>query len=212
MTYREKDEKGLCVVCGGIRDNETKRCSKCRQKGNNYIMDRYKKLQLLGICPVCGKNRLFDNESVCIECRAKNTINMAKVRARRTQDQVVEFEKKRSNYSKKNRQYRIENRLCVKCGKKLGDAKYKTCNICLLKEREWKHNDRIKKGLPVKEDMKEKDKGICYFCDNPALQDMKVCEKHHSIIVESRKKLNNKNHIWRDVTSADFSIKQNNSK
>lgn len=215
MTYKERDEQGLCVKCCGERDNHTKQCSKCRAITNNYLRDAYSKRQILGICPRCGKNRLFGNEKTCIECKAKNLSNMERARATYNEDKRQVVLNRQSSYNKSKRAYRIEHNLCVRCAKPLKytkGIKYKNCPTCLAKEREWKKNDRIKKGLPVKEDMLEKDRSVCYFCNNPALQDMRVCEKHHSIIVESRRKLNSKNHIWRDVTSADFSIKQNNSK
>lgn len=34
--YKLYSEKGLCTECGKARDNETKRCSKCRTKQINY--------------------------------------------------------------------------------------------------------------------------------------------------------------------------------
>ena len=82
--------------------------------------------QSIGRCPRChGKNKLEGNEKNCPECRAKLWEYGIKYR----EEHPEYVEKKREN-DKNRRHYRVENHLCVTCGKTLNDLNFKNCEKC----------------------------------------------------------------------------------
>lgn len=95
-----------------------------------YVRESRRFFTSIGICPRCGKNKLFGDEKSCPECRAKESQYESK--------RWVEQHDKRLSDRKKsfNRLYheRKQQGICVKCGKRNADEKHVTCEWCRKKE------------------------------------------------------------------------------
>lgn len=99
---------------------------------------------------------------------------------------------------KKRYEERKTQGLYVRCGK----PAYKGgvfCYECKISEKKrdklrWKKKQLAKPPKP---------EGICHFCDKPVKEGFKVCEEHYkelsNRIAEARKKIDYKNHIWRNL-------------
>ena len=90
---------------------------------------------LLRICPICGKNRLYEKENNCPDCLAKARVKNNEYREKNL-DLMREKDRMRSKA-------RILNRkalgLCTKCGKRKASTGYSTCSICRIKATEYSH-------------------------------------------------------------------------
>lgn len=168
--YRYK-ESGRCVACGGARDNETLKCTKCREK--TIKSERLLRQHYLdnGICPRCGANSLMGDEKSCVECRAKNAEQKAQAREKDRE----KYRKQANEYKRKWRAEKAEQGLCLVCGKVRKDKTYKLCEKCRKAPYECK--DRTETGrLRV-------DNKLCYYCGEPVFRNYKVCKKHYDISV-----------------------------
>ena len=129
MTIKEKYnfrvEKGLCPRCGSERDSDKKYCSNCLK----YYKERREKSLLLGICPVCGKNRIHENEKMCFECYEKHRESLAKQKDKRN-DREKQYRAKRKERS-------IALGLCTCCGKRKAVYGFKMCPMCRMKKRNY---------------------------------------------------------------------------
>lgn len=71
--YRQRDNDGLCVVCGGPRDRERRKtCLKCATKQNECWRGRYHALKTMGICVRCGYRPAIKGQTLCEECKARD--------------------------------------------------------------------------------------------------------------------------------------------
>ena len=123
--YRYK-ESGRCVACGGARDNETLKCTKCREK--TIKSERLLRQHYLdnGICPRCGANSLMGDEKSCVECRAKNAEQKAQAREKDRE----KYRKQANENKRKWRAEKAEQGLCPVCGKVRKDKTFKLCEKC----------------------------------------------------------------------------------
>ena len=173
---QKRKEQGLCLKCGNPLDREGAYCISC----NKYLNEQQTLLrywyQEHGICPRCGKNDLFGDEKVCLECNAKSYEVTMKSRERLGKEH---YSQKHSEWARNEHQRRISEGICTRCGKRKADGGYKTCGICRAKTRNYK---RIKYGKPERSERYEQ--GLCYFCDNPIKEGYKVCEKHYQMNIE----------------------------
>ena len=69
--YKKRKDNGLCPRCGNALDRNGHYCSECLEKVNQYRRDNRAFYRENGICPVCGKEKLFGEEKQCILCRQK---------------------------------------------------------------------------------------------------------------------------------------------
>lgn len=118
----ERKANGLCTRCGGELDNPSKTtCFKCRE----YQKDRRAKFLMLGICPVCGKERIYGDEKMCITCTNKHReIDRAK---RENNEKLKEAKR---IYGRKLVKSRKEQGLCPRCGKRKMTEGFQTCALC----------------------------------------------------------------------------------
>ena len=164
----------LCLKCGEPLDREGTYCVKCRKIITKQTTDRRKWYQENGICPRCGKNNLFGDEKVCLECNAKSYETSMKSREKLGKEHYNNVHKE---WAKKEYKKRAESGICTRCGKRNADNGYKTCGICRSKSREY----RRKKDYNIELRSDRYKKELCYFCDNPIKPRFKVCEKHYQI-------------------------------
>lgn len=170
-------ENNECVDCGNPLDTSGVRCEKCREKRNAIIKELRGWYQSNGICPRCGKNKLYGSEKNCIECRAYSYESSMKSRENLGKDH---YNKLHAEWSKNRYHKRINEGICPRCGKRKPDGGFKTCGICRAKDR------NKKRERSVAEDRGERHKrGLCFFCDNPVLENYKVCKEHYDKAIKN---------------------------
>ena len=169
--------QGLCLKCGKPLDRDGAYCIECRKKITNENNDTRHFMQNIGICPRCQKVRLYGDEKVCPECNAYAYEHI--MQSRETEEGRLHYNETHAKWARNEYQRRIEQGICVRCGKRNADCGYKTCGICRAKTRNYK---RIKYGKPDRSERYKQ--GLCYFCDNPIKDGYKVCEKHYQMNVE----------------------------
>lgn len=179
-----RKEQGLCLKCGKPLDRDGTYCKECRKIITAESTQRRNWYQSNGICPRCGKNNLFGQEKVCIECNAKAYEITMQSRERLGSEH---YNNQHAEWARNEHHRRIEQGICTRCGKRKADGGYKTCGICREKIRNQK---RIKYGYGESNRNDRLEKGICYFCDNPVKEGYKVCEKHYQMNID---KLNSEN-------------------
>lgn len=173
MRYLDKRKQGLCPRCVKPLDREGYYCSVCLEKVNRYGAENRKFYRSMGICPTCGKNKLFGAEKTCLECVAKACEYAAK---KRKQDVEAYNKRYRENQKKRKERYK-EAGLCSKCGKRKPKNGGKMCAICLEKIKQWRKSKGV--GRKTEDRYERVAKGLCWYCDNPAEIGYKVCAEHH---------------------------------
>lgn len=173
---QKRKERVLCLKCGKPLDRDGLYCIDCRKyitEQNTLARHWY---QEHGICPRCGKNELFGDEKVCIECNAKAYEVTMRSRERLGKEH---YNQQHNEWARNKHQKRIDEGICTRCGKRKADGGYKTCGICRAKTRNYK---RIKYGKPDRSERYKQ--GLCYFCDSPIKEGYKVCEKHYRMNID----------------------------
>lgn len=185
--YRVKNH--LCTCCGNKMDNlEKKTCKKCIDYKNQWNKERRQKLKMLGICPRCGKNRIYENEKSCLECKKKIWEYDEKNREAR-------LERNRT-YCKKKYQQLKNDGICVSCYTRKNDGETIWCSICREKNRLKDAARRSQKGR----NSWKYDK--CYFCGNDRVEGSKCCEKHLKIYRDNASSLDNS--FWKNTNKNLF--------
>lgn len=178
--YRERlKEKGLCVNCRNPLEREGVLCDECKKQHASEMRKTREFYKQYGLCPRCGKNKLFGDEKVCLECSAKGYAYSMKNRRKKGKEN---YNKYQAELSRKTYKMRNENGICTRCGKKNADYGYKTCGICREKLRKYRRENYVHK-----QDEWVKN-GLCFFCGDAVKKGYKVCEKHYAI---NLKNLNN---------------------
>ena len=172
-----RKSKGLCVGCGNPIDRVGVYCIKCREKINKVTRERRQWYLSHKICPRCGKNDLMGDETVCPECRARNTNNVLTKRNR------SEYNTYHNEWSKITYQNRKKQGMCTRCGKRKATEGMTTCALCRARDNET----RIAR-VGTHDRSERTENGICYFCDNPTKKGYKVCEKHYQMNIENAEK------------------------
>lgn len=186
--YRKRKENGLCPRCGKKLDREGHYCLECLVKHREQKREDREFYKEHGICPCCGKEKLFGDERQCINCREKNYQRKANISDEKKEMYAENFKKQQKNLYKE----RAKNGICTRCGKRKAEYGKKKCRICLDKDMII-HRKRLRMKKP-----KEKEDGICFFCDNPVMDGKTICEKHFEIFSKNGKR-NAKNHKeWRN--------------
>lgn len=117
------------------------------------------------------------DETICPECRARNTNNVLTKRNR------SEYNTYHNEWSKITYQNRKKQGMCTRCGKRKATEGMTTCALCRARDNET----RIARvGTHGRSERTEN--GICYFCDNPTKKGYKVCEKHYQMNIENAEK------------------------
>lgn len=169
IEYRKSN--GLCRYCGRPLDREGTSCRSCCDKRNESTNKMRSKRMSQGLCPRCGKNKLFGDEKRCIECTYYESQITSSGRDRETYNKNHrEWEKR------KNEELRAKG-ICYRCKKRKAEYGFKTCCICRQKNAKYY---QAKYSKPDRAE-NQYSKGLCFFCDNPLKQGYRVCEKHYQM-------------------------------
>lgn len=182
--YYKRKSVGLCTDCGSPTEGGRRLCAACDEKRKAYVNETRAFFKSIGLCPRCGKNVIFKNESTCPECKAKNAIE---AQERRDKDREA-YNTQMAEYHKSAYAEKKEQGICPRCGKKKARKGYVLCEICRYKISQ-RRNERKAKTEAPKINRKERYKlGLCYFCDNPVKPGYKCCEKHCQMNAEKGEK------------------------
>lgn len=133
--YESLKEKGLCLMCRQELDRQGVYCTSCLGKRNaeqRKTRAFYKKNH---ICPSCGKNILYGDEKICIDCKAKRYIRYHQKAEPLTNEEKTKM--REYNHSIYNE--RKERGICVRCGKYKAVRNRVRCVICLKRDMEEHH-------------------------------------------------------------------------
>ena len=130
--YAMHKTNGLCPRCGNPLDREGFYCSECVEKLNRYQRETRELRRLIGLCPTCGKEKLFGDEKQCITCRQK----AHESRTPLTDEQKEKYRKRFSERQKSLREERKAAGICTRCGKRAAAPGRKKCEVCLEKDAE----------------------------------------------------------------------------
>lgn len=176
--FETRKANGLCLNCGKPMDREGRNCIACTEKKTKYNKEVRAMFRRYGICPKCGKEKLWGDEKNCIECRTKYS---ERAMATRDKDHYNQLHR---DWARAEHQRRIENGMCTRCNKRKADYGYKTCGVCREKGRKAYIE---KRSNPYRKE-KRLAAGLCYFCDNPIKEGFRVCEYHYERNVNSSRK------------------------
>lgn len=189
--YRNRKGNGLCPRCGKKLDREGHYCIECLEKIREYHRANREFCRKLGICPECGKEKLFGIEKQCILCREKKNER----RKKETEEQKKRY---KENFKKRQREVykeRSEKGICTKCGKRKAFQNRKKCGICLEKDREIQRKVREKRGN--KDEYKRKN-NLCHYCMKPIdRENGKLCNECWLKCVENGRKSTGNNDYWK---------------
>lgn len=138
--YEKRKANNQCTNCGAVlrgRRGKTL-CYKCSDTHLKYLNASIIFYKEYGLCPRCGKNKLFGSEKNCPECRAQQTNYRNKI--------IKENPEYRENVRKNSKEryyYRKENHLCVDCGTPLEDENYVACKRCRIKRSQAVIRSRV---------------------------------------------------------------------
>lgn len=180
----ERKRQGLCVYCGKPLDRQGVLCTACNDKFNKYQKESKEQYISVGICPICRKNEIFNNERSCLECRAKSAI--------RDQKRV----KEKIAHNRKRYNERIEQGKCPRCGKPKEDDGYSWCAECRAKRKKWL-NRKEKKNVKAE----RVSQGLCPNCGSPDLvPGKKLCKDCYRVSLAGiRKGLANRPEGYNDT-------------
>lgn len=193
--YNYCKENGICVRCRKEKASLGKiMCESCAKKDNQRTKENREALKGMGICPRCGRNKLWGDEKNCIECRAKMY-----------EYNLTHKTKSTKNYNK----IRKENGLCIKCGKK-PPVKGKTkCATCAAKERIRAREYRMRKGVDI--DRSERPSyGKCYFC-GAQIESGRICGSCKKRVMKNLS-FSTGNNSWREENKIVFGGRKNAKK
>lgn len=179
--YKRCREEHLCLWCGKPLDREGSLCSACVEKSKQRSK-AYKQYYLsMGICPVCRKRKVTPGFKSCVVCRD----NKAMKRMANKAD--PEKQKAQSIKRKKIRIERIENGICVVCGKQKAEKGFKTCPECRKKHK------RYRKLYITKYQLSDRalwvSQGRCERCGSYDLQEgKKLCKTCYNNSLKSLEK------------------------
>ena len=127
------------------------------------------------ICPLCKKEKIFGDENMCPECRARKASYQALKQEKMTEGQKMQECAMKRNYYKARYHRLKEAGLCVRCGKRKSLENLTACNICRIKynsyqdARYWATKDSIPR-------YERASYGFCYICGRPLDCEGKACK------------------------------------
>ncbi len=134
-------ENGLCAKCGNKRDRNGWYCTTCLKQERERGEKNREFYKSIGICPYCGKNKLWGDEKRCIECHSKIKSNWRNL--------PVETKKRYEETNSKNKKIRYDKRseqgICTMCGKRKQEFGKKKCRLCLDRDALNHRNARERK-------------------------------------------------------------------
>lgn len=152
--YRERVLNNLCTNCGnGPPQPGSKMCQQCKERKKGYVdkdkaaankkrlkAERIRK----GVCIFCASNIPAPGKLGCTECN-----------------------KYSQNASKKHKNKKVNNKICLRCKNDVRYQKYKICQDCRRKELTAKNKVYLDKGLCRtcgKNPIRGENKTLCQDC------------------------------------------------
>lgn len=134
MTSKEKywyrKSNKMCTRCGSPDLEEGKTlCPRCKE----YFDKRRHDCIENGVCPICGKRKIYLNEKACYKCNE----DRLKRNRRNRKNNRIEYRKYTNERSKRLTIERKEKGLCTRCGKRRATVGFSTCERCRLKSTEY---------------------------------------------------------------------------
>lgn len=183
--YWQRRNSHLCVGCGVAVEDGKAHCPDCRTRRSEQGKQNRIFYSSLGLCSVCGRNRVFGNKKMCPECRAFRAESYRHISEKKKADQA----KKKSEYNRKRYQEHVKQGVCTICCRRKAEEGKTRCNICAYKDlvrhqrayRE-KHLKDIPRGYRIQN-------GLCYKCGRSLDMDgKKVCSICYKQITEALEK------------------------
>lgn len=170
----------ICSQCGKECQIGFNRCANCRADA----ADRQRKLKARRIanrlCVYCGREQPVDGQRGCVVCNKKRS-DMTK-KTIKNNPNAKEWHRK-SN--KKRTQHRIQNGLCVQCGKKSDTRLCDDCRLYqLTKGREYREKRpelkqlKLEQRQQIRQDVIEKYGGKCECCGENRWQFLAIDHKN----------------------------------
>lgn len=184
-TYQKRKALGVCVYCGSPKEEgrgSKCMCASCSEKQRAYKDETRKFLKNIGLCPKCGKNSLWGNEKMCLECSAT-----AYEENRRNREKRNAYAKE---YYKKSMEELKKLGLCRSCRKRNVEKGHTYCSTCLAKKRERSHG---KVDIPRNE---RPSYGLCYICGRSLNGNKKICPQCSEKMTKNLPKMGD-NIYWR---------------
>jgi len=166
-------KNNLCLNCKKPNYTGNCLCEDCAKKESKRRKENRSYYISVGICPTCKKNRLFGEEKTCLECKAKKA-NYYSTKRKDDEFRKHEYELQ-SEWRKRKTEECIKSNLCTRCRKREPANGRKMCNFCLARMRKYKADEARRNGVITREFRFEN--GLCYFCADPVVDGLKVCEK-----------------------------------
>ena len=176
-------EQGLCPQCGKPKDREGYYCSECLAKHNARRKADSDYFLSIGLCRVCGKNKIVPGKTYCADCLEKVDALCHK----RYLDNPNYYRERNRISNKKRYDECKEQGICTRCRKRKAEHGRVMCRICLDKDAQ-KHALRYN-GINADDRFKM---GICRFCNEPVKDGYRTCEKHYRLCCESARKAKEK--------------------
>lgn len=131
MKYRNGlIEQGLCPQCRKPNDRDGYYCSDCVKKQNARRKEDSAFYLSVGLCRVCGKNKIVPGKTYCDSCLLK----VDALCHRRYLDNP-NYYKERSKISNKKRYDECKAQgICTRCRKRKAESGKVKCRICLDKD------------------------------------------------------------------------------
>lgn len=200
--YRGKKDNGLCPRCGKPLDREGHYCSSCLEKNRIYHQENRDFFRENHLCTECGKVKVFGDDKICPECRAKR---------QSWRKPLTEEQKERYGLHFKSQQRmlyreRAENGICTRCGKRKVAPGKKKCSICLEKDAE-QHRKKYMDMPNIREFRKKNN--LCYFCgDKIDLPTGRICSCCMEKFKKNGEKYGGRNRYWKKDNEMIFGGKK----
>ena len=170
-------------------------CAECAEKQKIYQRETREYLRNMGLCPRCGKNKLFGDEKECPECTAMMHEINQRSRERRNVTAM--------DYYRKDIVRLKEQGLCRGCRKRKVVEEHTYCSICLAKHREQGKEYRRKKDKIGLERNERPNYGFCYTCGETLDREGRICKKCAETATKNLPK-NSDNAYWRNNNKMIF--------
>lgn len=154
-------------------------CRRNERKDDNVTKENADFFLSLGLCSRCGKYKVFGDEKMCPECRARD----AEYHAKRYEDpeqkkQMIQAVIKTKN---KRKEYRRKQGLCIECGRRKPKEGIATCSIC--RERINRQKRARYQGATLRKQWVAD--GKCYLCGDECEKGYQVCREHHQMYIDN---------------------------
>lgn len=131
-----------------------------------------------GICVYCKTENADEGFATCLACRMDNRARIDK--------RSEEAKERHKKWLKRRRDLNYAFGVCIVCGAKDAKKGSHLCPYCLSKIKQRSENYRRQKGILPRNSYTKT--GICYFCNEPAVEGKKTCTKHYEILKERMRK------------------------